>query len=132
MGIGLTSSELTEIKNAIADLLPGTGDIYSVSNTADGFGGYTEGTTIVSGGSNVPYRLDPRTTNPNGDESMAGGAILPFHTYVLTIPASYGTIINDQCWFKAGTVYYKVHSIDNANGNKSWAASTRIIVERPI
>lgn len=131
MGIGLTSSELTGIRDSIADLLPGTGDIYAITNTADGFGGYTEGTTIVSGGSNVPYRLDPLQYRPEGNEQLAGGAVLPFHTYQLTIPWNYGTIIQNTHLFKAGTIYYKVHSIDNANGDKSWAASTRVILERP-
>ena len=132
MSIGLTSSELTDIRTAIAELLPGTGDIYEVTNTADGFGGYTEGTAIVSGGSNVPYRLDPREIRPWGNEQVAGAAVLPFHTYQLTIPWTYGTIIKNTHWFKAEGVFYKVHSIDNANGDKSWAGSTRVILERPI
>jgi hypothetical protein len=127
MSIGLTTAELTGMRSAINDLLPGTGDIYSVASTADGFGGYTEGTTIVSGGSNVPYRLDPL----QGEETLAGGAIMPFYRYQLTIPWNYGTIITDASWFKAGSIYYRVHSIDNANGDKSWTASTRVILERP-
>ena len=127
MNTGLTAAELSDMRTAINDLLPGTGDFYSIGNTPDGFGGYTEGTTIVTGGSNVPYRLDPL----QGEEQLASGEIKPFYRYRLTVPHNYGTVIDSTMMFKAGTVYYHIHSIDNVHGDKSWAGSTRIILERP-
>ena len=130
MNIGLTAAELSDMRTAINDLLPGTGDFYSIGNTLDGFGGYSEGTTIVTGGSNVPYRLDPLNTSIWGRELIAGGAINPFHTFILTVAESYGTVINETCLFKAGTAYYSIKSVDNKHNNKSWAASTRILVEQ--
>lgn len=127
MGIGVTFAELASMRTAIKDLLPGTGDFYSVAASADGFGGYSEGTTIVSGGSNVPYRLDPL----QGEEQLAGGEIKPFYRYILTVPHNYGTVVDSTMYFLAGTVSYRIHSIDNVHGDKSWAVSTRIILERP-
>jgi hypothetical protein len=135
VSIGLSSSELTDMRTAINDLLPGTGDIYSIANTPDGFGGYTEGTSIVTGGSNVPYRLDPL----RGSEQIAGGAANQYFQYQLTIPDSYGTCLAPQAGtnaygiyrFKAGTTYYRIREIDNRNDDKSWSCSTRVILERP-
>jgi len=130
MDIGLTTAELSDMRTAINDLLPGTGDFYTISNTADGFGGYTEGTTIVSGGSNVPYRLDPLNTSVWGRELLAGGAVNPFHTFILTVAQEYGTLITEKDMFKAGTAYYSIKSMDNKHANKSWAVSVRLLVEQ--
>lgn len=133
----LTASELADMRIAINTLLPDVGDIYSIGNTPDGFGGYVEGTTIVSGGSNVPYRLDPL----RGSEQIAGGAANQYYQYQLTIPDSFGTCLAPLSGgtsgsygiyrFKAGTTYYRIRTIDNRNDDKSWSCSTRVILERP-
>lgn len=121
----LTAKELASIQTDINKLLPDTGYIIGITRTADGQGGYTESTAIVAGGT-VSCRLDARIINTlRSGESVAGAAIQPFHQFILTLP--YNTTITTENQFQLGTVLYNVISVDN---DKSWKASTRVIVER--
>ena len=123
--IGLSSKELTSIRTSINGLLPGTAIIIAVTNTADGFGGQSESTAAVAGGT-VACRLDPRTINETkSSENLAGGAISPFHTFILTLP--YDTTITTNNRVIVGTQTYNVTSVDS---DKNWKASVRVYVER--
>jgi hypothetical protein len=120
MGIGLSSSELTDIRTAINDLMPGTAIILTNAATPDGFGGFTEGTAVRAGGT-YSCRIDPI----RGQEQANSGAVNSFHTYVLTLPYTATVMTNDKV--QIGTAIYNVTSIDSG---KSWNASVRVIVER--
>ena len=124
MSIGLTANELTSIRADIADLLPDTGYIIAVTNTPDGFGGYTQGTAVKANGT-VSYRLDPKLLTQN-DEKVAGGAIQPFFQWILTLQYNAPITTEDKFLCAEGKVY-NVISVDE---EKSWNASTRVIVEQ--
>lgn len=124
MSIGLSSTELSEIRSAINELLPGTAIIIAVTNTADGLGGQTVSTAAVAGGT-VACRLDPRTiTETKSGEKVSAGAVQPFHTFVLTLP--YDTTITTENRVQVGTQVYNVTSVDTP---KSWKSSVRAWVE---
>ena len=114
-----TAADLNEIISAINELLPDTCNLLAATITADGYGGYTQAWGTAS--SNVPCRID----SMKGQEQLAGGAIMPFHTFVMTFPAT--TSIIEQNRVQMGTTYYQVRSVDY---DKSWIASKRAYVER--
>ena len=115
----LSSSDLAQIRADVLDLLPDTGYILSSSLAPDGAGGYTE--TWGTAGT-VAYRLDPIRQR----ESVAGGAVTPFHSFILTLP--YNTAIEPEYIFKASDgQQYNVIGLDDG---KSWQASVRCMVER--
>jgi hypothetical protein len=124
MPIGLTTKELTGIRNDINDLLPDTGYILTNAGTANGMGGVVE---AFARSGTVTYRLDPEIIGPlQAKEKVGGGAIEPFHTYVLTMP--YDTTVTEQNRFEdAGTNYYNIISVDDP---KSWVSSVRCFVEK--
>lgn len=121
----LSNKELESIRSDIAEMLPDTGYIIGITRTADGQGGYSESTAIVTGGT-VSCRLDARINNAlRSGESVAGDAIQPFHQFILTLPHDAPITTDNQ--FLLGTVLYNVISVDP---NKSWNAAIRAIVER--
>ena len=123
--LGLTAKELASIQSDINELLPDTGYIIAITRTADGQGGHTESTAIVAGGT-VSCRLDAKIISTlRSGEVVAGAAIQPFHQFVLTLP--YNTTITTENQFLKGSELYNVISVDD---DKSWKASTRVIVER--
>lgn len=121
----LNNKELASIRSDVNNLLPDTGYIITVTNTPDGFGGYTTGTAMATNGT-VTCRLDPEVkTVLKSGEALAGGMIEPFHRFVLTLP--YNTAITTDNQFLLGTTLYNVMSVDS---DKSWKASVRAFVER--
>lgn len=123
MSITLTAAELADIRAAINELLPDTGYIITVTNTPDGQGGQTESYGTSSG---IACRLDQKVlTDLKSGEMMVGGAINPFHTFMLTLPSS-ATITTDHRFLLNNTTY-NVKSVDK---DKSWTASVRCFVER--
>ena len=122
MGIGLTDAELASIRDDIADLLPDTCIIIMVTNTPDGFGGYTQGTAAAG---TVNCRLDAKIINNlRASESIAAGGIQPFHQYILTVP--YDTTITTNNQVQKDNEVYNVISVDT---EKSWIGSVRVILE---
>jgi len=119
MSIGLTTAELSSIRTAINDLLPGTCNILSCTSISDGEGGYSE--TWGTASSNVACRIDPI----RGKEQVAAGAVQAFYQHVLTLP--YNATLDESKRIEIGTALYSVISVDYG---KSWNASTRAIVER--
>ena len=119
----LSAAELTAIRADIANMLPDTGYILEVTAyTPDGMGGQTAVYGTATGGT-VVYRLDPI----RGRESEAGGAVNPFHTFVLTL--EYDVTIAETNRFKAADgTQFAVTSVDE--DGKSWKASVRAFVER--
>jgi SPP1 family predicted phage head-tail adaptor len=122
MSVMLTSSELAEIRSAINELMPDTCTLLTRTDTSDGEGGFTESWGTAS--ANVPCRLDSMR-NVRANEQLGAGAIMPFHTFVLTLP--YTTTITEQYRVKIASDFYQVKSVDT---DKSWIASVRAFVER--
>lgn len=115
----LSNAELVSMRADIADLLPDTCSILSLTTTPDGQGGVTEtwGTATAS----VSCRLDAY----RGKEALAGGAIQPFNTYVLTVP--YDTTITTANKIEHSSTTYNVTSVD---ADKSWPITMRVYLER--
>lgn len=112
--------ELDAIRKDVLTLLPETGQILVSTGASDGQGGYTE--TWGTATANVPYRLDPL----KGREQVAGAAVQPYHSFVLTL--LHGTEITTANRFEAeGGQVYSVTSVDDG---KSWQASVRAYVEK--
>ena len=121
--ITLTSAELAEIVTAIGELLPDTCTLGTLTHTSDGEGGFSDSRGTVS--SAVPCRLDSIQMRNVSNEELAAGQITPFHSYVLTLPAT--ATIDESYWVKKSDTYYQVRSVDT---NKSWPSCLRAYVER--
>jgi len=125
MSIGLSTKELADIRTSIGELLPDTCYIIDVTNTENGLGGYTEGTAMATGGT-ISCRLDARIINTlRSSEKVVGGAIQPFHQFILTIP--HDTTISTLNRVQKDSDVYNVVSVDD---DKSWRGSVRVILER--
>ena len=122
----LSAAELKDICDAIDDyLLPDTCTLGTTIWTSDGEAGHSKsrGTVVTD----VPCRLDSKVSSIEikGIEKLAAGQIMPFHTYILTLPGT--AVIDESYWVLKGSDYYQVRSVDT---NKSWRASRRAFVER--
>ena len=125
MSIGLTDAELASIRADVADLMPDTCIIITVTNTPDTMGGYTQGTAAAAGGT-VNCRLDAKIINTlRASESKAAGGIQPFHQFILTVP--YDTTISTENQVQKGSEVYNVISVD---ADKSWKGAVRVMLER--
>lgn len=114
----VTSAELTQMRADILDnLLPDTCNILTVTRTEDGEGGWSESWGTASTGVNC--RLD----GLSGRENIAGAAVQPFHSYVLTLP--WDTTITTDYRVEYGTVTYEVKSVKTG----SWMVCTRALLE---
>lgn len=116
--VGLSLSDLTEMRRLILDLLPDTCDILSMTKVSDGQGGQT--TTWAAASSGVACRLDMQ----QGREMVAGGALQPFTSFVLSLP--YDTAIATTNRVTHNDVTYAVTSVNN---NQSWIAVKRVMLE---
>lgn len=115
----MDANELDALRDDLETLMPGTCTILTQSTTSDGYGGYI--TTWGTASSGVKCRLDPLT----GRENVAAGAIQSLHRYMLTLPHDATITLTGRV--VVSSVTYNVISVDT---NKSWMASTRVIVER--
>lgn len=118
MSIALTADELAQIRADIADLLPDTGYILTISNTSDGQGGSTEG-TVISG------TLSCRMDEISGDESLSVDQLKPYSRYMLTLP--YDTTITEQNRWQYGS---NIYNVVNANTDQSWICCKRVVLEK--
>ena len=123
MSIGLTAAELASIRADVADLMPDTCIIITVTNTPDTMGGYTQGTAAAG---TVNCRLDAKIINTlRASESKAAGGIQPFHQFILTVP--HNTTITTDNQVQKGSEVYNVISVD---ADKSWKGAVRVVLER--
>ena len=116
--MSLTSADLAGMRSTIANLMPDTGHILSVTETPDGQGGVkqTWGTATAS----VSCRVD----SVKAQESTTGGAVRPYHSYVITLP--YNTTVTQENCVKVGSDIFNVTSVDDP---KSWDITRRIYAE---
>jgi len=118
----LSASELVQIRSDIAGLLPDTCNIISVTNTPDGFGGSTEGTSII--GTAIKCRID--FPNP-GKESVSGESLRPFKTGMVTM--AYDQAITTENRLVINTNTYNIVGV---NIDQSWIGCKRVAVERSV
>ncbi len=115
----LTSAELAAMRTDIANLLPDTCNLLSLTLTSDGQGGHTEawGTATAS----VSCRLDAAG---RPFEGQAGTRQEEFGPWVLSVPQ--GTSITAQQRVECNGSTFNVTSVDN---EKSWVAVIRAQLE---
>ncbi|UYN89892.1 MAG: phage head closure protein [Anaerolineales bacterium] len=113
----LTAAELADMRATIAELLPDTCVIKTLTTAPDGMGGQTE-TWSASG--TATCRLDRRS----GNERMAGGAIRAYGEWVLTVP--YNTALTTDNRVEHNGLTYNVTEV---NSDKSWKDCVRATVE---
>src|SRR5512146_3162744 len=114
---GIPDADLTWMRAAINELLPGTAYVLTCSYVSDGGGGLTE--TWGTAGT-VDCRLDAWS----GNEVLTGGAVQPFHRYRMTVP--YDTTLTTADRVQVDGIDYAVKSVDNG----SWKLDLRAIVEK--
>jgi head-tail adaptor len=113
----------TELTRARADLeaamLPDTCNILSAVHSVDAMGGISDtwGTAKV----NVACRIDSLT----GKEILSAGEIMPYNTYVMTLPQS--ASITTDSRVEHGDYTYEVKSVSL---DRSWSWCKRAMVER--
>lgn len=117
--MSLSNAELEYMREDVESLLPDTCAVLSATVTNDGAGGFTEAWGTVT--ASVACRIDAIS----GKEQLAGGAIDPFHRYVLTVP--YDTTLTTSYRIEHGDETYSIISVDS---DKSWATCRRAIVEQ--
>ena len=118
--MGLTTAELTVMRDTIELLLPDTCMIVSVTRASDGAGGKTE--TLGTVGTSIPCRLDVKM----GRKELTGGAIQPYVKTMLSLP--YDQTITESHRVEHGGLTYKV--IAPPNTNQSWISVKRVELER--
>jgi hypothetical protein len=110
---------LTAMRTAINRLLPDTCNLLTVTRSVDAGGGFVESWGTAS--ANVACRLDKMS----GSEQLAGGALLPFTGWMLSLP--YDTTITEAYRVEHGGYTYAVESVNN---DSSWQAVKRAQVKR--
>jgi len=108
--------ELTRIRADIAELMPDTGYILSVTRTSEGGGGWTESWGTAS---TVTCRVD----YARGVEVLAGGAVQPKRQLVATVP--YCTVVSTANRFEYGGVSFAITSVNVG----SWLTCKRLTLE---
>lgn len=122
-----SAAELTRIRADMEDAtLPDTGNILSVTQTADGEGGYSESWGTATAG--VACRVDlftSRGVGIIGMEQVQAGAIKPYSTWILSVP--YGTALTSANRFEHGGNTYNVIEVD---AGRSWGGNVRATLEK--
>ncbi len=115
----IDTAMLAAMQSAISQLLPDTCNLVTLTNTADGEGGWTQtrGTT----GTAIACRMDVI----QGREATTGGAVQPYTTYMLSLP--YDATVAPANIIEHSSVDYAVKSV---NRNQSWKAVVRVELER--
>jgi len=118
----IDTAMLTAMREAIADLLPDTCNVLTVTRTPDGMGGNTEAWGTAS--SSVSCRVDLQQGQTAGMEMNMGDALRPYTTYILSIPYD-TTITTDDRIEHSGATY----AITSVNTEQSWMAVKRCQME---
>jgi hypothetical protein len=120
----LSNSELEDMRAAIEELLPSTCNILSPTYTPDGQGGGTITWGTITGGTAVPCRLDSK----GGRSQIAGEAMQPFNSLVLSMP--YDTAITESYRVEFTNERYIVTNV--SPDDASWRLVRRVQLERII
>lgn len=113
------TSMLAAMRSAIAELLPDTCNILSLTSTPDGAGGQSEswGTSTTAS-----CRLDVKEMR----DTVSGGAVQSFVKTMLSVP--YDTSITELNRVEHGGITYAV--VAPPNSDQSWIAVKRVELER--
>lgn len=114
----IDTAMLAAMRLAIAELLPDTAQVITITNTPDGYGGQTETRGTSSA---IAFRLDVTS----GREQVSGGAVTPFQSLKGSLP--YDTTITEGNQILHNGIYYAVTAVNN---NQSWNAVKRVDLER--
>lgn len=119
---GLSSAELASMRYDIEALMPDYCYILELTRTPDGQGGWSEAWGTAS--ANIKCRIDAINPSARNNEIVQGGALQPFHTYILSLP--FGTAITTENRVEVNEQLYSVTAVDNG---KSWSAVVRAVLE---
>ena len=114
----MDANELARLREDLAETLPDTCDILSVSRAADGFGGMVETWTTASAA--IPCRMDAKT----GKEVIQGGAVETYQGNMLTLPYSANITTANRVSYGGNT--YNVLAVNEG----SWLGVKRVTVTR--
>jgi len=118
----IDTAMLSAMRDAIADLLPDTCNILSVTRTADGMGGINESWGTAYSG--ISCRVDMNSGLMEGREVTTADALHPYTRYILSVP--YDTVITtDSRVEHSGTTY----NVSSVNTEQSWMAVKRCWLE---
>lgn len=120
----LNDADLTYMRDTVAELLPATCHVLSLTRTGDGQGGWTEtwGTAVQN--QNKACRLDYQQGVGQRNEAVFGNALQPYTGFVLSLP--HGTAVTAANRIKIGSTEYNITAVDNG---KSWSAVVRCALE---
>lgn len=117
----LSSADVAHMSRMQAHLLPDTCTLRTVTQTSDGSGGWTEGTSDVTA---VPCRLMVNAVYA-GREVIQADQVRPERTYILTIPETY-TLTPKMRIVKAGVTY----EVISVNEGASYGTALRATLTR--
>lgn len=118
----LEAADLAYMRESIAELLPDTCNILSVTETADGQGGISQ--TWGTASASVSCRIDV-IRDPRMDELRAGASVRNFQATFLSLPYSATVTVSNRV--EHGGLTYNVVS---TNTDQSWIAVKRVELER--
>lgn len=116
----INTAMLSAMRSAIAELLPDTCNILTVTRTPDGMGGQSEAWGTAS--SSVSCRVDMLTRQTT--EMVQGAVLQPYPQYVLSVPYDTTLTVNDRIEHNSVT-----YSITSVNVSQSWMAVKRAMLE---
>ena len=116
---GITVSQLSFMRNQVAEMLPDSGTVLTRTLTSDGQGGNSEtwaGTTSI----------DCRVDVVNGRERLQGGGYKSYQKTILTLP--YNATITPGSRFAYLSDQYNVVAVSGSD--RSWNVSVRAELEK--
>jgi len=118
----IDAAMLSAMRDAIAELLPDTCNILTVTRTADGMGGVSEAWGTASSG--ISCRVDMNQGIMEGRELLTADGLHPYTRYILSVPYD-TTISTDSRVEHSGTTY----AVVSVNTEQSWMAVKRCWLE---
>lgn len=113
----LTDAELDEMRSTLEASLPDECSIVTVTQVADGAGGYTATTASTS----VDCRLSPAQQSGGGQEDTVGSRVTPTNRWVITVP--YDTVVGQADRVEIGTRRFEIVAVDT---DRTWPVGQRI------
>lgn len=121
--LGLSASQLARMRADAAQLLPDSCTIQVPTNTKDGKGGVVQTWSTVTGGANVPCRLDPMDKPVQSDEQGGREAIV--NQRRLTVPCTTPLAVDYRV--VVGSETYEIRDLAD---DGSWRPTKRAIVTK--
>lgn len=122
MSLGVSLSQLVQMRADVAQLLPGTAILNTRTQTTDGAGGFTTGTVAVTGGT-VACRFDPANSKSQLFE-IAKAGVFAFE-YVVTLPWDAPVALGQVVAY--ANKFYEITSLTDEH---SWRVSRRATASR--